>query len=127
MIFKSSRWTQEDIYETESNLWYIMSLIYNSNGYKPVDFYDLTWIISRANKEMFDKYCLACVNVEIFNLLDYDSDIIPNTFKPKKFTDKEWLDYISEAQKEAIKHAYNKWKWYGKWCIRLNKLLKGQK
>lgn len=127
MVFKSSRWTQEDIYETESNLWYIMSLIYNSNGYKPVDFYDLTWIISRANKEMFDKYCLACVNVEIFNLLDYDSDIIPSTFKPKKFTDKEWLDYISEAQKEAIKHAYNKWKIYGKWCIRLNKLLKGQK
>lgn len=123
MLIKSSRWTQEDIYETECNIWYIISFLYESNGHKPVDFYDFVWIISHANKEMFDKYCLFCVNVEIFNLLDYDDDIIPDKFRPKEMTPKSWMDYMSEAQQQVIEHVYIKWKLYGKWSVRLRKLL----
>ena len=119
MIVTPSRWTEEETYFTECNLWYIISFLYENNGHKPVDFRDLIWIIARANKEMFEKYTGECVNVEVFNMCDFDEDIIPDNFRPKELTPKSWMDYMSEAQQEIIERVYIRWKLYGKVYIRI--------
>lgn len=126
MPITPSRWTKDEMYFTECNLWYIISFLYEDNGHKPVDFRDLIWIVARANKEMFEKYTLDCVNVEIFNIInlfDFDKDLVPMNFRPKELTPKSWMDYMSEAQQQVIEHVYIKWKLYGKWSVRLKKLL----
>ena len=128
MIIKASRWTKQEILETNAALYGAIFVLWDYNKRKkPVKFEDLLWVIAQANKAMFEKYTLDYMNVEIFNLFDFDKDIVPKNFAPKPIPKKGWAYYLSEAQIEELIRAFIKWKWYGKWCIRLNKLLKGQK
>jgi len=122
MPITPSRWTKDEIYQTEAALYTIIFFLWDYNKRKkPADFEDMLWIIARANKEMFEKYTLDCINVEIFNMFDFEEDLVPMNFRPKNLTEKSWLDYMSEAQMEEIVNAYRKWKSYGKWCVRLKK------
>ena len=123
MIINSARWNQEEIYNTQCALWYIISFLYENNGHKPVNLDDIMWIIARANKIMFEKYAQDCINPEIFNMFDFDEDLIPSNFRPTELTPKSWMDYMSEAQEQIIEKGYLSWRSYGKLEVHLKRLI----
>lgn len=122
MVIKASRWSKDEILETNAALYGIIYLLWNYKHKAPT-FEDLLWVISHANKSMFEKYTLNCVNVEIFNLFDFDEELIPANYVPKPLPENGWSYYLSQAQFEEIMRAFIKWKRYGRFMVKIKKLL----
>lgn len=126
-MLEKHQWNSDEVYNTQCVLWYIIFFLHKRNDYSPIAFSELVWIISRANCEMFEKHCRCCVNPDLFVLFDFDCDITPHNFKPKKLSMGKWLGHISDEQKSAIENAYTKWIIYGKIITKIKSFLKRNK
>ena len=125
MIIKSKRWKEDDYIQARAKIWYIINKIQNKNDTRNILFEDIVWILSRLNYKLFKMYCIEAMSAELFNLIDFPMPLIRQNYVDiSAFISTQFL---SEAEIKIINNLAIRWKLYGKWCIRLNKLLKGQK
>lgn len=114
-------WSNEELDETLAKLRYITQKICKKNlktkKWIAPWFEDIVWIIAKANYIMCKKYCMPCIDLNIFNFIEDSYNFTPNEFNLKY---KKWLDLISEADKEELNKACLQWKIYGKLGIRIN-------
>ena len=116
----NTNWSNEELNETLAKLYYISQKICKKNPktkkWVAPRFEDIVWIIALANYKMCQKYCLTCINLDIFNFIEDGYSFTPNEFK---FKCNDWQDLISEADKEVLDSVCFLWKFYGKTDITL--------
>ena len=116
----NTNWTNEELNETLAKLRYITQKIckrnFKTKKWIVPRFEDIVWIIAVANYRMCQRYCMTCINLDIFNFIEDGYNFTPNEFK---FKDKNWQDLISEADKEVLNSACFHWKLYGQTDITL--------
>ena len=121
MLIKPSRWTEEDIKETQCKVWYIIKALQNNNYNKKITFEDLIWVISKLNTYLFDKYLISGINVEVFNMIEFDNIISARLYKPKGMSSDNCMQYLSEVEIYTIDKLAKHWKIYAKYLINLKK------
>lgn len=116
----NTNWSKEEFNETLAKLRYITQKICKRNSktkkWIAPRFEDIVWIIALANYKMCQKYCLTCINLNIFNYIEDEYKFTPNEFNLKC---KNWLDLISDADKEVLDSVCFLWKFYGQTDITL--------
>ena len=117
----NTNWTNEEYNETLAKLRYITKQICKRNSktkkWIAPRFEDIVWIIAKSNYKLCQKYCLTCINLDIFNFVEDGYNFTPNEFN---FKCKNWLDLISDADKEVLNSVCTQWKIYGKLQVRIS-------
>lgn len=89
--------------------------------YKPVDFYDLKWIIDRANYLNGKHYCFSIISYEFVSIFCEDCILVPEQFV-YNIKDYNLLDNVSISDIRILDKIIARYKLYGKICCFFQKL-----
>ena len=121
----NTNWTNDEYNETIAKLQYIVQQICKRNSktkkWIAPRFEDIVWIIALTNYKICQKYCLSCINLDIFNFIEDGYNFTPNEFNFKR---KDLLELISEAEQKELDNVCLQWKIYGKIGITIKQYFK---